>query len=112
MINYGVALAFVGLFYLFYKSLHIEQKQQREQVAELRRVMDYQLDGLRHEFREVKHLLAWLEPHVPGITGYIAVRHTGITSVNELVTALNEGRYDSALVPWSTLQAPISDGRR
>jgi hypothetical protein len=106
--NYGIAIAIAALFYAMYA----ESKYQREQINELRRVMDYQFDGLRHQFSEVKELLSWIEPQVSGILGHTPVRHTGLKSVGELIKAVNSGEYESALVPWSTLRAPVSDGVR
>jgi len=97
-------------FLLVLWSVENENKRSRERIAELRRVMDLQFDGLRSEFSEVKKLLSWIEPQVPGILGYTSVRHTGLESTGELVKAVNDGRYAEALVPWTVLRAPVGEG--
>jgi hypothetical protein len=104
--DYGFFIVIGALYYAMYA----DNKYQREQINELRRVMDYQFDGLRHQFSEVKDVLKWVEPQVPGIGGHVAVRHTGLNSVGELIDAINSGRYHSALVPWTTLCPPVDEG--
>jgi hypothetical protein len=47
--DYGIAIVIAALFYAMYA----ENKYQREQIKELRRVMDFQFDGLRYQFTEV-----------------------------------------------------------
>jgi hypothetical protein len=104
--NYEFVTAFAVLFI----GIYLESRHRQQQMYELRQTLDAQFSTLRHEFAQMEALLKWVEPQVPGLIGHTAVRHTGITSVEELISAVNAGRYKSALVPWTTIRAPVDDG--
>ena len=97
----AILLALGSLFFALYS----EHRVQQAQFKQLREVMDYQLDGLRHQFAEVKDLLKWTEPQMllKDFGTYVAVRHTGLTSVKEVMDAVETGEYPSAIVPFTVL---------
>jgi hypothetical protein len=73
--NYAIAAFALALLYY---ALHAENKHLSVQIAELRRVTDYQLAGLRADFAEVKNTLKWIEPQLRlnTIPMYVAARDT------------------------------------
>jgi hypothetical protein len=94
------ALILAGVFYQ-------QVKHMQAQIAELRRVTDYQFDGLRFEFKQVNDILKYVEPQMQlrSLNMYAAVRHTDLKSIEDIRAAVESGRYPSALVPFSVLQA-------
>jgi hypothetical protein len=98
--DYGIAIVIAALFFAMYA----ENKYQREQIRELRRVMDYQFDGLRYQFTEVKDLLSWIEPQLKmhSFNGmYVAARHADLKSIDAIREAVDAGRYHSAMLPMT-----------
>jgi len=105
----AVAIGALIFALIFYQQARVLQAQ----IAELRRVMDYQFDGLRYEFKQVNEVLKFVEPQIANsILGYVAVRHTGLGSINEIKTAVESGKYNSALIPLVEIRtAPPKDSQ-
>jgi hypothetical protein len=95
--DYGIAIVIAVLFYLLYF-----QNKQREQINELRRVMDIQFGGLRSHLSEVMEQLSWTEPQLKLNSldaMYIAARNANLDSMEEIRQAVDAGKYQSALLP-------------
>jgi hypothetical protein len=95
--------ASVAIIGLLYWQLH----QMERQIAELRRTMDLQLAGLRHNFEDVNESLKWIEPQLKlnSFNGvWIAARHASINSIAEIRAAVEAGQYQSALIPLTDLR--------
>jgi hypothetical protein len=96
---------YYGIAYLTLLAiLYFENKYHREQVSELRRVMDLQFEGLRSEFANVKDSLRWIEPRLKQNSfnnSYVAVQHTALAamSIDDIRAAVDAGRYQSAMLP-------------
>jgi hypothetical protein len=102
----AAAIGAVILAWVFYQQAKFLQAQ----IAELRRVMDYQFDGLRYEIKQVNDILKFVEPqlHMGSINMYVAARNTDLKSMQDVIGAVESGRHQSAIVPFSILRTTKS----
>ena len=105
--NYQLWIAFTVAMVVFYS----ETERHRVQVAELRAMMECRLQILFDSLAEARVTLKWIEPQlkVPAFKSYHSASIAGLKSLEEVMAAVNSGRYPSALVPM-TEYIPVPTG--
>lgn len=89
-----VAVAILAVQYFEFKDL-------RQRLLEFRTTTDYQLGNLRYQLEQVSTALEWVEPQLElqSMNMWVAARHTQLKSMEDVIAAVDSGKYRSARVP-------------